>query len=83
MQNKFDPAISDLTSGKPWNEIEGKLLSQFMPSFKSYLSCNDISTRSTEITEFYFLFFTALQDKHKIAVGNVNNSPNEILQDDD
>lgn len=76
-KNRFDPAISDLTSGKPWNEIEGKLLSRFMPVFKRYLLDNGISSRTSE---FYFLFFTALQDKHKIAN---NISPDEILQSDD
>ncbi|GBB83950.1 hypothetical protein RclHR1_01060014 [Rhizophagus clarus] len=71
-QNRFDPAISDLTSGKPWNEIEGKLLSRFMPIFKKFLSDNGISPR---ITEFYFLFFTALRDKHKLV--------NNVSDDDD
>ncbi|RIA91467.1 hypothetical protein C1645_767476, partial [Glomus cerebriforme] len=74
--NRFDPTISDLVSGKPWNEIEGKLLSQFMPIFKRYLSDNDVVTRGTE---FYSLFFAALQDKHEIAV---KNAQSKMLQDD-
>ncbi|CAI2164833.1 12631_t:CDS:2 [Funneliformis geosporum] len=33
--NRFDPTITDLLNGKPWNEIEGKLFSQFMPEYLS------------------------------------------------
>jgi hypothetical protein len=63
--NRFDPTISDLTSGRPWNEIEGKLLSQFMPVFKRYLSDNYVNTRTVD---FYSLFFAALKDKHKVSI---------------
>jgi len=48
-----------------------------MPIFKRYLSDNYISPRTTE---FYSLFFTALQDKHKMVAMVAEN---KISQNED
>ena len=70
--------MSDLTAGKPWNEIERKLLTRFMQVFKRYLSNNGLNPHS--VKEFYSLFFIALQDKHKIAT---SKNQNKILHDEE